>query len=416
MVGSGVSGMTAAYFLSRSHEVTVFEADDRLGGHTATKRVEAGGREWEIDTGFIVFNERTYPNFLRLLDELGVEKRDSDMSFSVRNDRTGLEYNGTSINSLFAQRSNILRPSFWRMVRDILRFYRSASELLEPGHEEVTLGDYLARGGYSREFIEWHMAPMTAAVWSATREGVDHFPARFLVEFFENHGFLQVDNRPQWYTVRGGSHAYIPALTAPYRERVRLSTPVRGLERSSSGVRVLTEGEAPEDFDAVVLATHSDTALRILGHGATEAEREVLGDLAYQPNEVVLHTDANLLPRRQLARASWNVHLTEGQSELVAVTYWMNLLQGLPLTDDTPQFCVTLNHTAGIDPEKVLGRYIYDHPVYTPAAVRAQARHGELNGSQRTWFAGAYWSYGFHEDGVKSAVEVCKDFGVGFGS
>ncbi|MEO8603947.1 MAG: FAD-dependent oxidoreductase [bacterium] len=409
IVGSGISGLLSAALLARAHEVTLFEADDRLGGHTHTHRVERFGRVYNIDTGFIVYNERTYPNFIRLLDQLGVATQPTEMSFSVRDERNGLEYNGTDLNRLFAQRRNLLRPSFLRMVRDILRFYREAPELLDGEDDSLTLGQYLARGGYSRAFIEQHLVPMGSAVWSADPCRMLDVPARYLVQFFANHGFLTVDNRPRWRVVRGGSQAYIAPLVRGFRDRIRLRAPVRQILRRGDGVRVSAWGGEAERFDAVVIATHSGQALAMLGD-ARPLEREVLGAMPYQRNEAVLHTDARLLPRCRRAWAAWNYHVLDDAPAAATVTYNMNILQSL----ESPEpFCLTLNRSDAIDPAAVIARMTYDHPVYTRASVAAQRRWSEINGVDRTYFCGAYWGYGFHEDGVRSALAVAQCFGLG---
>jgi len=410
VVGTGVSGLVAARELAREHDVEVYEADERIGGHTNTILVDDPDvGQLPVDTGFIVFNRRTYPNFCRLMAELGVEEKASDMSFSVRNERTGLEYNGTSLNQLFSQRINLLRPRFLRMVREILRFYREAPGLLEAGDEELTLGDHLRAGGYGRTFIEEHLMPMGAAVWSATPEVMQAFPLVFLLRFFHNHGFLQVDERPQWLVLRGGSRSYLEPITAGYRDRIRTGTPVVRVtrERSAEGrlVRLRTAAGEERLYDRVVLACHSDQALRMLAD-ATPLEREVLSAFEYQPNEAVLHTDASLMPRRRMAWASWNYHVTDPPARLSTVTYWMNLLQGLEVPTE---YFVTLNRTPDIDPSKVLRVIQYHHPIFTRAAVAAQARHAEVDGVEGVHFCGAYWSYGFHEDGVRSGLAVARN-------
>ena len=406
VIGTGIAGLTAARELHGSHELTVFEASDWVGGHTHTLDVPtADGSTLAVDTGFIVFNEKTYPGFCGLLQELGVPWQASDMSFSVKCDRTGLEYNGTNLDKLFAQRSNLLRPSFWRMVKDILRFYREAEAVLDPAAQEETLGGYLERNGYGRAFIEQHMIPMGAAIWSTCPEEMLAFPLRFLVQFFHNHGFLQVDGRPQWLVVEGGSRSYVEPLTRPFRDRIRLRTPVHAVSREPDGrVRVRSADGGDEVFDRVVMATHSDTTQKLLAD-ATPLEREVLGGFAYQPNEVVLHTDTSIMPRRRRAWASWNYHLTEPASELPTVTYWMNLLQGL---DAQEEYLVTLNRSADIDPARVVASFVYDHPVYSMASVRSQERHAEIDGVNGVHFCGAYWRYGFHEDGLQSGLTAAR--------
>lgn len=403
VIGTGISGMVAARELARQHEVDVFEAAGYAGGHTNTVEIVEGERMLAIDTGFIVFNERTYPNFCRLLTELGVERRTSDMSFSVRNEESGLEYNGTDLNGLFAQRRNLLRPAFWRMVRDILRFYREAADVLETPDDGLLLGDYLRERGYSSAFVEDHLIPMGSAVWSSTAEGMRKFPLRFLVQFFKNHGFLQVDDRPDWLTVVGGSRSYVAPLIAPFRDRLRLNTPIRAVRREAQAVAVTTAGGDELRYDRVVLATHSDTSLRML-KDASRLEREVLSAFEYQPNEAVLHTDRAVMPKLRRAWASWNYHVLSPPGELPTVTYWMNLLQGLDCERD---YFVSLNRD-DIDPAHVLRRISYSHPVFTAATVAAQRRHAEVDGSNRVHFCGAYWGYGFHEDGVKSGLVVAE--------
>ncbi|MHC4830078.1 MAG: NAD(P)/FAD-dependent oxidoreductase [Planctomycetota bacterium] len=407
IVGTGISGLCAARRLHKEHDVTVYEARDRIGGHTATVDVELEGRSYAIDTGFIVFNQKTYPRFCALLEELNVPSQPSAMSFSVRCEENGLEYNGTSINGLFAQRRNLLRPRFWRMIRDILRFNREAPRLLDDGPDNddgPTLGNFLEEGGYSEPFVRWHLMPMAAAVWSTDLASMLSFPAKFLVRFFHNHAFLQVEGRPVWRVVRGGSRSYLDPLVEPFRDRIRTSAAVQRIERGALGVRVTEASGQTETYDHVVLACHSDQALRMLGD-PTPAESEILGAIRYQPNEVTLHTDASLLPRSPRAWASWNYHLPRVDSDRVTVTYLMNELQGI---EGPPWFCVTLNRDQAIDPAKILRQMTYHHPLYTPESVRAQSRWAEISSSGQTSYCGAYWRYGFHEDGVWSAERVTE--------
>jgi uncharacterized protein len=406
VIGSGISGMVAAYRLCAEHEVTVYEAGAYIGGHTHTVDAYSQGRRYAVDTGFIVHNDWTYPNFVALLKELGVAWQDSGMSFSVRCEKSGLEYNGTSINALFAQRLNLLRPSFLRMVRDILRFNSDAQALLAVDAPDLSLGDYVRERGYSRFFIENYIVPMAAAVWSSRPADMLAFPARFLVEFFANHGFLNVSNRPTWRVIRGGSREYVKQLTAPYAARIHLNTPVDSLVRQPHQVFVRLKNGAVAHFDQVFIACHSDQALALLGD-ASPQEREILGAITYQENEALLHTDTRLMPRKQLAWAAWNYHIPTEPAERVAVTYNMNILQTLNANE---QFLLSLNRSDQIDPAKVLGSYVYHHPVYTAAAVAAQRRRHEINGVRRTYYCGAYWGYGFHEDGVKSAQDSLAEF------
>jgi predicted NAD/FAD-binding protein len=409
IIGSGIAGNVAAYHLNREHDITVFEAEDHAGGHTHTHDIEHEGRRIAVDTGFIVCNDRTYPNFLALLAELGVELQPSDMSFSVQTS-TGLEYNGTTLNSLFAQRRNLVRPAFWRMIRDILRFNREAPRLLEWRSDAVKLGEYLDAQGYSPQFIEHYILPMGAAIWSAGTETLREFPARYFVRFFHNHGMLTVDDRPQWLTVRGGSARYVERLTASFRGRIRLRTPVESVRRTPAGVSVKPAGAEPERFDRVFFACHSDQALRLLTD-ATSTEREVLGAIRYQRNEVLLHTDVSVLPKRRRAWAAWNYHLLNGPagraSERVAVTYHMNILQRI---DSRTPLLVSLNMEDRVGWRHVIREMSYEHPVFTREAVAAQSRHAEINGGDRAYFCGAYWGFGFHEDGVVSALAALDHF------
>jgi len=406
VVGAGVAGLYAAWRLARQHDVTVYEANDYPGGHTNTVDVEVDGRTWAVDTGFIVFNDWTYPNFIAMLEELDVAWQPSNMSFSLRCERSGLEYNGTSLNSLFAQRRNLLRPSFLRMIVDILRFNARATELIGRGDETLTLGEYLRQGGYSRQFVEQYILPMGRAIWSAEAGAMLEFPARFFVEFFDRHGFLSVDQRPVWQVVRGGSREYVRRILATSRARVKLSTPVESIRRQQDKVIVRTTAGTVESFDHVFLACHSDQALAML-EAPSPAETEVLRALPYAANEAILHTDQSLLPRRQLARAAWNYHLLADPQEPVALTYDMNVLQSI---DAPVRFLVTLNHRAAIDERRILRSFNYHHPVYLPQGVAAQKRHRELNGARRTYYCGAYWRCGFHEDGVVSAQTALAHF------
>jgi predicted NAD/FAD-binding protein len=405
VIGGGIAGNVAANHLSREHRVTLFEAGDHLGGHTHTHDIEWAGRQYAVDTGFIVFNDRTYPNFLRLLHELGVAYQPTEMSFSVKCDRGGLEYNGHSLNTLFAQRRNLLSPSFLRMIREILRFNREAPQTLEDGTADMPLGDYLHSHRYSAEFSDHYIVPMGAAIWSTDPTLMHQFPARFFIRFFVNHGLLEIRDRPQWYVLKGGSRQYLQPLSAPYADGIRLNTPVESVARLPGGVKVRSRAFGTEMFDAVFIAAHSDQALAMLAD-PTDAERQVLGRLRYQRNEALLHTDASVMPRRRLAWASWNYHLQE-QREQVALTYDMNRLQGL---DASERFLVTLNNHGAVDPKRVLKHLVYEHPIYTEESVSAQARRREISGVGRTFYCGAYWGSGFHEDGVVSALQALEEF------
>ena len=402
IVGTGISGLVAAHLLHREHEMAVFEAAPRLGGHTNTAEVESEDGPLAIDTGFIVFNDRNYPRFEALLRELGVATQASHMSFSVSDGRGEFEYAGTP-RGLFARPAHLVSPSFLGMLRDWRRFNREARELTGMNGSSPSLGEWLERRGFSRHFVERLIVPQASAVWSADPQQMWSFPAAFMAEFFDNHGMYSLRDRPRWLTVGGGSRRYVEAISAPWRERVRLGAPVRRIERLPDAVRVEAEGCESEEFDQVVLATHSDQALALLAD-PSEAEREILGAIPYRRNETVLHTDRSLLPRRRAAWASWNFHLGERSSGGTTVTYWMNNLQRLRAERE---YLVTLNRSAAIDPAKVLRRLVYDHPVYTREGVRAQGRYAEIGGQRRTHYCGAYWGWGFHEDGVRSAERAC---------
>jgi predicted NAD/FAD-binding protein len=406
IVGAGVSGLVCAHMLHHDHELVVFEAGERAGGHANTVRVETETGSYDLDTGFIVFNDRNYPKLERLLGELAVLTQPSQMSFGV-SDGLDFEYNGASLNGLFASRRQAITPSFHRMIADLVRFNRDARRLLA-SDEDPSLREWLAQRRYSSVFVERLIVPQASAVWSADPAQMWSFPARFLVEFFDNHGMLGFRDRPHWRTIAGGSRNYVEALTQPWRDRLRLSTPVTEVRRHPGHVTVSSRGSEPERFDAVVIATHSDQALALLGD-PSEPERELLGAIPYQPNEAVLHTDRSLLPRRRRAWASWNFHLDVGAPGRCTVTYHMNRLQSLRADRE---FCVTLNRTAAIDPEQIIRTMHYSHPVYTPAGVAAQARHNEISGRNRTHYCGAYWGWGFHEDGVTSAQRVVGELGA----
>lgn len=411
VVGTGIAGNVVARRLhDAGHALTVFEAGDHVGGHTHTHDIHCGGRWHRVDTGFIVFNERTYPRFCALLEELGVASQPSAMSFSVRNDATGLEYNGTSLDGLFAQRRNLVRPRFLGMLADILRFNRIATGLLEERGADTTLAEFLAQHRFGRAFVNDYLVPMGAAIWSTDPARMFGFPAGFFARFLHNHGMLTVNDRPVWRVIQGGSARYVEKLAAPWIDRVRLRTPVVRVRRSRDGVEVTARGNAMEHFDHVFLACHADEALALLDD-PTNAECEVLGALPCQRNEAVLHTDTSLLPRSRRAWAAWNYHQLPGAGQGVALTYNMNILQGL----DAPEtLCVTLNNTARIDPARILKQMWYEHPLFTPAGIAAQARHHEISAApatfHRTHYCGAYWRFGFHEDGVVSAESALQRF------
>jgi predicted NAD/FAD-binding protein len=402
VVGAGVSGLVAAHLLAPEHEVEVFEAQAYAGGHTNTVRVDTPNETHWVDTGFIVFNDRNYPNFERLLQQLEVPSQPSHMGFSVSDGRGDFEFSGTP-RGIFARKSNLLSPAFLGMLRDWRRFNREAQALIGMNGTAPSLGRWLEEQGFTRHFIERLIVPQASAVWSADPEQMWSFPASFMAEFFDNHGMYSLRNRPKWRTVAGGSRSYVEAVSAPWRDRVRLVAPVRRIERLAEAVRVEAEGCESEEFDEVVIATHSDQALAMLAD-PSPAERELLGAIPYQRNEAVLHADTTLMPRRRAAWASWNFHLAEQPRPGSTVTYWMNNLQRLRAER---QYLLTLNRSEEIDSGQVLRRFEYDHPVYTAAGVAAQARHAEISGVHRTHYCGAYWGWGFHEDGVVSALRAC---------
>lgn len=406
IIGSGISGTVAAHLLHRDHEIAVFEANDYPGGHTHTVDVTADGTKLPVDTGFIVFNERTYPNFVRLLRTLQVPWQNSNMSFSVHCDRTGLEYCPSSLGRFFAQRRNLLRASFWGMIREIFIFRRRLLEMASLP-ETITLGQHLREQGHSCAFREQFIVPMGAAIWSSEPRRFEAMPACMFARFFANHGFLNVRDQPQWLVIKGGSREYAKVLMAPFRDRIRLNCPVHSVRRWPGGVEIESTNGPSERFDHAIVAVHSDQALRLLAD-PSEAEREILGAIGYQDNQVVLHTDTSALPERRKAWASWNYRIPREPQATVAVTYNMNILQSLK-SDQV--FCVTLNATQRIDPKWVVRRMVYAHPVYTPLALAVQRRHGEISGVNRTHYCGAYWGNGFHEDGVNSALAVCRYFG-----
>jgi len=403
IVGAGISGLYAAYRLKRHHDVVLFEAKDYIGGHSQTVDIEENGQSFAVDTGFIVFNERNYPHFTALLKALRVPYQPSDMSFSFSCRSTGLEYRGgRPMTTMFVQRSNIFRRSFHRMLRDIVRFNQSAAELVT-SPPDVSLGEYLTEKRFGEHMVQDYLLPMAGAIWSAPPYSVLDFPASQFGRFFDNHGLLRIRNRPQWMTVTGGSREYVRAITASLGDRVRISAPVESLRREAGHVMIKARNAPPERFDAVVLACHSDQALRMLSD-PSPAERDILGSIPYQPNEAVLHTDVGMLPKRQKAWSAWNYHRFADDPDRATVTYNLTILQNLPTQR---QYLVTLNASDSIDPAQVINKFIYDHPLFNQASMAAQKRHGEIDGSRNTWYCGAYWGYGFHEDGVASAAKIC---------
>ena len=409
IIGSGISGLTTAYLLHKSHEITLFEANDYIGGHTHTVKVAQGEQSYDIDTGFIVCNDRNYPNFLKLMDKLNIAMQPTEMSFSVRNNPLGLEYNGHNLNTLFSQRRNLLRPKFYRLIRDILYFNEAAKKAIEEGiAENITLDTFVNQQSLSDIFKNNYLLPMAAAIWSCSMEQAGEFPLQFFLKFFLNHGLLDIKNRPQWYAVKGGSKAYIDPMTSGFKDQIRLSTPVNSVVRDDSWIEV-NHATGKETFDQLVFACHSDQALDLLKNASIE-EKAILGELLYQQNDVILHSDASLMPKKSLSWASWNFLAGEQEhNDPTLVTYCMNILQGI--ASDQP-FLVSLNARHKIDPEKIIGEYDYTHPVYSVAGMKAQSRRNEISGVGRIHYCGAYLYNGFHEDGVRSALDIGEKFGV----
>ncbi|KHD24815.1 FAD-dependent oxidoreductase [Vibrio caribbeanicus] len=407
IIGTGISGLTCGYHLHKEHDVTVFEANDYIGGHTATIDVELENKTYAVDTGFIVYNDRTYPNFIQMMNEIGVKGLATQMSFSVRNDATGLEYNGHTVTTLFAQKRNWFNPKFYAFICEILKFNKAVKQVVELNQgQQQTLGEFLNTQGFSDYFCDNYILPMGAAIWSSTLADMRAFPLDFFARFFLNHGLLDVTNRPQWYVIEGGSRAYVEPLISGFKDRIRLSTPVESVTRDSSGVVIKANGSV-ERFDHVIFACHSDQAMALL-QDASSTETDILTGLEYQENEVILHHDEELLPKSRAAWASWNYRLSGGQDEQErrpTLTYNMNILQHI---ESPKTFCVSLNSSEQISPDKILRTFHYDHPVFNQKSLASQKRRNEINGINQTWFCGAYWYNGFHEDGVRSALDVVK--------
>ncbi|MHA2937426.1 NAD(P)/FAD-dependent oxidoreductase [Vibrio sp. RC27] len=411
IIGSGISGLTSAYYLHEKHDITVYEANDYIGGHTATVDVEVDSIQYAIDTGFIVYNDRTYPNFIKLMSQIGVKGNETEMSFSVRNDQTGLEYNGHTVTTLFAQKKNLFKPSFYSLIFEILRFNRLAkAHATQSVSESYTLGHFLDDNAFSSAFNQNYILPMGAAIWSSTMADMRAFPLGFFLRFFLNHGLLDVVNRPQWYVIEGGSRSYIEPLIAGFKDRIRLNSPVTRVTRDQSGVMIESNHNL-EQYDQVIFACHSDQALSMLD-APSEHESSILSAIEYQSNDVILHTDERLLPKSKAAWAAWNYCIERGNDVDLAspcLTYDMNILQHIK-SDKT--FCVSLNSVEKINPEKVLRRFNYHHPLFSIPAIEAQSKRSLISGINNTWYCGAYWRNGFHEDGVWSALEVVKNINL----
>ena len=406
IVGSGISGLSCAYFLNKSHEVTVFEAERKIGGHTSTFDVQLDDKTYQVDTGFIVFNDRNYPNFVKLIKDLGIAKKNTSMGFSLSDSETGIEYAGKNLDTIFAQRQNIFSWSFLTMLRDIIRFNKQATNDLKTNNIDPSenLECYLSRNSYSKIFVDKYLVAMGSAIWSADWDNVLEFPAIFFVSFFHNHGLLSIRNRPQWYVIQGGSREYLAPLTSRFRDNILTNCRVISVSRQEKDkVRVQVESGQTYFFDQVVIATHSDQALKIL-EDPFEEEKQVLGAIPYQVNDVILHTDTQLLPRNPKVWSSWNYRLKSSKYR-ATVTYNMNILQGITAPET---FCITLNDSNSINTSKILGKFEYQHPVFSLEACSAQKKWASINGVSNTWYCGAYWGNGFHEDGINSALKIAK--------
>jgi len=411
VIGGGVAGIASSWLLSKHHEVTLFEANSYLGGHTHTVVLEDGpDAGTPVDTGFIVLNDRTYPLFRKFLSQIGISTRNTGMSFSFHDQVSGLAYSGSGLSGLFAQRGNLLRPAFWRMIRGMLRFFKESEDALKNDSiPDVSLGEHLA-GRYPRETIEDYILPMAAAIWSAAPDEMENFPAASFLSFFQNHGLLSLSERPQWMTVVGGSHSYVRKFASSFPGRIRLDDPVKSISRSTADVRIRTRKGEELTFDRVVVAAHADEALRVLEDPSSE-ERRLLGAWRYQANDTVLHSDTSVLPPVRRAWSCWNYcrEMTGVKTSSVSVSYSMNLLQGLGTVN---HYCVSLNRRTPINDNSVIARMVYHHPVYTFDSVSSQPELPSLNGRMNTWFCGSYFGYGFHEDAIRSAVLVGRDFGA----
>tara|TARA_B100001142_G_scaffold312378_1_gene347717 strand:- start:33 stop:1301 length:1269 start_codon:yes stop_codon:yes gene_type:complete len=407
IIGSGISGLTSAYILSKKHEVYLFEKNDYIGGHTHTHEIKENTNNINVDSGFIVYNENTYPNFIKLLDILNIERQHTEMGFSVKSNSQDFEYAGNSINSIFSQRKNIFKPSFLKMVYDILKFNYQSKRDIKKISTNITLKQYLDSSSYSKEFIDKYIIPMGAAIWSTSPELMLQVPAVFFIRFFKNHGLLDITNRPQWWVIKNGSNQYVKEIIKPFKENIKLNTKISSIKRKNNGAEV-SYGDNKEFFDSVIIATHSDQALLLIDD-LTDKENDILGKIKYQKNTALLHTDTSILPNRKIAWSSWNYLINHDQEKIVTLTYNMNILQTLK---SNKTYCVTINDSTNIDKSKILKEIKYSHPLFTIDSVDAQKRKDEICGKNDTYFCGAYWGYGFHEDGVNSALDVCKKFGL----
>lgn len=406
IVGSGISGLTTAYLLYKDFDIQIFEANDYIGGHTHTIAVNKDHGNYLVDTGFIVFNEETYPNFCKIINKLGVKSQPAEMTFSVKCSRTGIEYNAHSLNTFFSQRKNILFPPHYRMIFDIFRFRKQFEQLLQHDHDAEPLVPFLEGNGYSEQFINLFILPITASLWSASPDKARNFPLGTFVRFFKNHGFLNIINPFEWRVIKEGSHTYVKKMKPLFVDNIRLSCPVLSIKRHRDRVSVMHQG-GNDDFDHVILAVHSDQALALLDD-PSDLEKEILGPIGYQKNRTVLHTDTTILPHKKSIWASWNYYIPKEMQEGASLCYDMSILQSISSPDE---FLVSLNQQQFINTDNIIGEYIYHHPIYSPDVPAAQKRHGEISGVNRTHYCGAYWGYGFHEDGVNSGLAACKYFG-----
>ncbi len=404
IIGSGISGNTLAYYLNPHHQITLFESNDRVGGHSHTHHIDIFNQKVSVDTGFIVFNKKTYPNFLKLLHELKVPYENSAMSFSVKDSQKDFEYNGTSLNALFAQRKNFMNPRFYKMISEILRFNKSSISLLS-SDEEISLGDYLKRERYSDFFKKYYILPMGSAIWSSNIKTMMEFPAKFFIQFFNNHGMLNINDRPQWLTISGGSINYVNKMIEPFRKKIKLNQNIKYVERKKDHIAIHHKDRI-EKFDWVFFACHSDEALKLIKSPGLH-EKNILKAIPYTDNEVVLHYDDHFMPKRKLAWAAWNYHIDDNANSPASLTYNMNILQNLKT--EAP-LLVTLNPMQKINKKKIIKTLSYAHPQYSLRSIEAQSKYHLISGVNRTSFAGAYWGNGFHEDGVKSALDAIQQF------
>ncbi len=412
VIGSGISGTSATWLLSRAHDVDVYEAEAELGGHTRTLDLTAGGVTFPVDTGFQVFNRRTYPNLIRFFEHLGIDANDSDMSFSVQVRDEDIEWSGDSLNSVFAQRKNLVNPRFLKMLSDVLRFSKDADRLLaDPTAAELTLGQLLKREGYGEGFTDWYLIPMGDAIWSTPPGDMFDYPAQTFLRFCDNHGLLHITGKPQWLSVKGGARGYLEAASKSFSGEVFLSEPAEKLERTATGVRVTTASRT-RDYDVAIMATHPPQTREILGDAMSAAEREVLSAFNYWPNDVVLHTDTSFMPKSKRAWASWNWYSDTGDIDkaMLMLTYQCNTLQELPA--EAPTVMETLNRDHEPAPGTLLAELIFDHPMYSADAIAAQKALPRIQGVDRVYFAGAWTRYGFHEDGILSGVRVAEAMGA----